>query len=203
MAAVLRVALTGGIGSGKSTVASKFQNLGVPIIDSDIISRNIVRPGNPCFNSIVQEFGKDILTSEGKLDRKKLRDIIFNDDTAKIKLEEITHPAIYQDIEARVSNVNYPYCIIVIPLLIETQATNRFDRILVVDVSDSLQIKRASNRDKTTTENIEKIMKNQVNRMQRLKYADDVIENNLTIEELNDSVLKLHNMYIMLSSNKN
>lgn len=203
MSAVLRIALTGGIGSGKSTVTSKFQQLGVPVIDSDVISRDIVKPGKPCLKSIINEFGSNLLTSEGTLDRDKLRNIIFNDDTAKKKLETILHPAIYQEIEEQVSKVDYPYCLIVIPLLIETKATDRFDRILVVDTPETLQVERARNRDKTSTKNIEKIIKTQVDQKQRLKYADDVIDNSLTIEELNDSVVKLHEKYLKLSSYNN
>lgn len=203
MSETLRIALTGGIGSGKSTVTSKFQQLGVPVIDSDIISREIVELDKPCLKKIIHEFGNNLLTNEGTLDREKLRSIIFNDDAAKKILEDILHPAIYQEIEDQVSNVNYPYCLIVIPLLIETNASDRFDRILVVDTTEALQVERASNRDKTSVEDIKKIIKSQVSHEQRLKYANDVINNSLTIEELNDSVLKLHEKYIKLSSHSN
>ncbi len=203
MSAVLRIVLTGGIGSGKSTVASKFQKLGVPIIDSDVISREIVKPDKPLLKTIINEFGSKLLTNKGILDRDKLRNIIFNDDAAKKKLEEILHPAIYQEIEKHISKVNYPYCLIVIPLLIETQAMDRFDSILVVETSEDIQVERASLRDKISTEHIEKIIKSQASHEQRLKYADDVINNNLTIEELNETVLKLHEKYLQQSSYNN
>jgi dephospho-CoA kinase len=203
MSAVLRIVLTGGIGSGKSTVASKFQELGVPIIDSDVISRDIVKPEETCFKAIIYEFGSELLTNKGTLDRDKLRNIIFNDEAAKKKLEEILHPPIYQEIEKQVSKVDYPYCLIVIPLLIETKAMDCFDRILVVEVSENKQVERASHRDKTSAEDIEKIIKSQASNEQRLKYADDVINNDLTIEELNEAVLALHEKYLKLSSYNN
>ncbi len=203
MSAVLRIVLTGGIGSGKSTVASKFQDLGVPVIDADKISRDIVETNKPCLNNIVDEFGEDILTTKGILDRNKLRKIIFNNDAAKKKLEEILHPVIYQEIDKQITKVHYPYCLIVVPLIIETQATDRFDRILVVDTLETTQLERASSRDKASFDDIKKIIKNQANHELRLKLADDIIDNNLTIEELNEAVLILHEKYLKLSSYNN
>ena len=200
MSSVLRIALTGGIGSGKTTVANKFEKLGVPVIDSDVIARDIVEPDKSYLNKIVETIDSDLLTDRGTLDRSKLRNIVFNDDDAKKKLEAILHPAIYQEIEKQVLEFDYPYCLIVIPLLIETDATKHFDRILVIDTPESEQIERAHTRDDVSRQNIEKIIKSQVSRETRLKYADDVIENNLTIEELNDSINSLHEKYIILSS---
>ena len=199
MTKTLRVALTGGIGSGKSTVALKFQALGTPVIDSDVISRTIVKSGKPCLNAIIDEFGEDLLDVKGELDRNKLRTIIFNDPDAKGKLEDILHPAIYQEIERQVSNIDYPYCLVAIPLLIETQAIDKFDRILLVDVPEEIQLTRASARDKTSIKSISEIIKNQASRDQRLKYADDIIDNSVKIEELNDVIEKLHNQYLKLS----
>ncbi|HIF49996.1 MAG TPA: dephospho-CoA kinase [Thiotrichaceae bacterium] len=200
MSAVLRVALTGGIGSGKSTVSSKFHELGAPIIDSDIISRDVVKPESACLHAIINEFGSDVLTNKATLDRDKLRTIVFNDDNAKNKLEEILHPAIYLEIENQLSKVDYPYCITVIPLLVETQAMRRFDRILLVDISEKLQIERTVNRDNSSNIIVEKIIKSQVSRKQRLKYADDIINNSIEIDELNDTVLHLHHLYMELSN---
>ncbi len=199
MAKPLRIALTGGIGSGKSTIASKFQTLGVPIIDSDIISRTIVEPGSSCLKAITNEFGNGVLTSEGRLDRNKLRNIVFNNLESKKKLEGILHPVIYQEIEAQVNSVKYPYCLIVIPLLIETDSVGRFDRILVVDIPEDIQIKRTAERDKTSSKLIEDIIRSQADREQRLKYADDIIDNNMEINELSEAVTKLHNKYLKLS----
>jgi dephospho-CoA kinase len=200
MTVALRIALTGGIGSGKSTVTSKFQKLGTPVIDSDVISRDIVKPNSACLEWIINEFGVAILNDDKTLNRQKLRNIIFNDKNAKQKLEGILHPTIYQEIEKQLSKINHPYCLIVIPLLIETQAMEHFDRILLIDTSQDLQISRASNRDKISHEMVETIIKSQASREQRLKYADDIINNNVRIEELNAIVLELHEKYLKLSS---
>lgn len=199
MSGVLRIALTGGIGSGKSTVASKFQTLGVPVIDSDVIARSIVKPGEPALKAIVSAFGKDLLTDEGTLDRRRLRNIIFNDLSAKTRLENILHPLIYKEIDEQVSRIHYPYCLIVIPLLVETERTNHFDRILVVDIPEEIQLKRASNRDNDSLKLIEGIIKSQASREQRLKHADDIIDNNLEIEDLNKTIQTLHNKYLKLA----
>lgn len=202
MTSVLRVALTGGIGTGKTTVANQFEKLGVTVIDADIIARNLVKPKQPCLHKIIQIFGSELLTKQGALNREKLRELIFNSNKAKEKLEEIMHPAIYEEIERQIAKIDYPYCLVVIPLLIETNAMDCFDRILIVDTDEKMQIQRAHQRDNTSKENIEKIIKSQANRQLRLKYADDIIENNLNIEALNSSINILHEKYINLSSYK-
>jgi dephospho-CoA kinase len=203
MPAILRIALTGGIGSGKSTVTSIFEQLGVPVIDSDIISRDIVKPGSICLNKIIQEFSKNILTDNGTLDRKKLRSIVFNNNEKRRKLENILHPAIFEEIDNQVNKVDFPYCLIVIPLLTETNMMDNFDRVLVIDVPENVQLQRASQRDNTSIENIEKILKSQSSRQQRLQFADDVIDNNLTLDKLRDEVSDLHKKFIALSSSHN
>ena len=203
MKKILSVALTGGIGTGKSTVTSKFHALGTPIIDSDIISRSIVEPGKPCLDAIICEFGKKILDLRGEIHRRKLRNIIFNDSEAKKKLENILHPVIYKEIDKEISNIDYAYCIIAIPLLIETRATDRFDRILLIDVTEKTQLLRASKRDKASIKYISETIKNQTSRNQRLHYADDIIDNNNEVEKLDYIVEMLHKKYLRLSeSNK-
>jgi dephospho-CoA kinase len=203
MSAVLRIALTGGIGSGKTTVSSIFEKLGVPIIDSDIISRDLVKPGQPCLTKIINEFGNEILTEQNTLDREKLRSIIFDDDVAKSNLESILHPSIYKELDSQISKINYPYCLVVVPLLIETNAMKHFDRILVIDTDKDLQVKRTQKRDNSSEIEVKKIIDSQISREQRLKYADDIIENTLTIEELNETVKQLHTKYIELGSHNN
>lgn len=199
MSSKLSVALTGGIGSGKSTISSKFESLGVPVIDSDIIARQIVEPGHPCLKAVIDEFGIDILDG-AKLDRKKLGALIFSNIQAKQRLENILHPTIYENIEKQISDIDYPYCIVEIPLLIETRAMDRFDRILVIDIPEDIQLSRIVERDNIPTEYIMNIIKNQISRGERLKFADDIIENNGKIDDLDQSIQKLHNKYLKLAS---
>ena len=201
MPPVLTIALTGGIGSGKTSIASIFKSLGVPIIDSDTISKKIILPGKPCFKDIVNEFGEEILTNKGTIDRYKLRDIIFNNDKARIKLENIIHPVVFKNIDTEISLINYPYCLVIIPLLIETKSTERFDRILVIDALESLQFERIVKRDDISPILIKKIIKTQAKRKERLRYANDIIVNNDTIMNLNKSINTLHKKYLGLSNN--
>ena len=201
MPPVLTIALTGGIGSGKTSIASIFKSLGVPIIDSDTISKEIILPGKPCFKDIVDKFGKEILTNKGTIDRYKLRDIIFNNDKARIKLENIIHPVVFKNIDTEISLINYPYCLVIIPLLIETKSTERFDRILVIDALESLQFERIVKRDDISPILIKKIIKTQAKRKERLRYANDIIVNNDKIINLNKSINALHKKYLGLSNN--
>ena len=202
MTSVFTIALTGGIGSGKSVVASIFENHGAPIIDTDIISKNIVLPGKPCFKKVVNEFGRRILSREGTINRAMLKEMIFDDSKARMKLENIIHPEIFKDIEIQISYLDYPYCLIIIPLLVEINSVMRFDRILLVDTLESLQFDRVIKRDNMTPELLRKIMKTQATREERLRYANDVIINNAEIINLNDHVTNLHKKYLTLSNNK-
>jgi len=201
MPPVLTVALTGGIGSGKTSIASIFKSLGVPVIDSDTISKEIILPGKPCFKDIINEFGEEILTNKGTIDRYKLRCIIFNNDKARIKLENIIHPVVFENIDTEISLINYPYCLVIIPLLIETKSTEKFDRILVIDALESLQFERIVKRDDISPILIKKIIKTQAKRKERLRYANDIIVNNDTIMNLNKSINTLHKKYLGLSNN--
>ena len=202
MPSVLTIALTGGIGSGKTSIASIFKNLGVPIIDSDTISKEIILPGKPCFKDIVNEFGEEILTNKGTIDRYKLRDIIFNNDKARIKLENITHPIIFKNIDIQTSLINYPYCLVIVPLLIETKSVKYFDKVLLVDTLENIQFERVTKRDSISPTLLRKIIKTQVTRSERLKYADDIIENNNEIGNLNEYINILHKKYLTLSKEK-
>lgn len=202
MPPVLTIALTGGIGSGKTSIASIFKSLGVPIIDSDTISKEIILPGKPCFKDIVNEFGEEMLTNKGTIDRYKLRDIIFNNDKARIKLENITHPIIFKNIDIQTSLINYPYCLVIVPLLIETKSVKYFDKVLLVDTFKNIQFERVSKRDSMSPTLLRKIIKIQATRSERLKYADDIIENNNEIGNLNEYINILHKKYLTLSKEK-
>ena len=202
MPPVLTIALTGGIGSGKTSIASIFKSLGVPIIDSDTISKEIILPGKPCFKDIVNEFGEEILTNKGTIDRYKLRDIIFNNDKARIKLENITHPIIFKNIDIQTSLINYPYCLVIVPLLVETKSVKYFDKVLLVDTLENIQFERVTKRDSISPTLLRKIIKTQVTRSERLKYADDIIENNNEIGNLNEYINILHKKYLTLSKEK-
>ena len=202
MPPALTIALTGGIGSGKTSIASIFKSLGVPIIDSDTISKEIILPGKPCFKDIVNEFGEEILTNKGTIDRYKLRDIIFNNDKARIKLENITHPIIFKNIDIQISLINYPYCLVIVPLLIETKSVKYFDKVLLVDTFKNIQFERVSKRDSMSLTLLRKIIKIQATRSERLKYADDIIENNNEIGNLNEYINILHKKYLTLSKEK-
>ena len=202
MLPVLTIALTGGIGSGKTSIATIFKSLGVPIIDSDTISKEIILPGKPCFKDIVNEFGEEILTNKGTIDRYKLRDIIFNNDKARIKLENITHPIIFKNIDIQTSLINYPYCLVIVPLLIETKSVKYFDKVLLIDAFKNIQFERVSKRDSMSLTLLRKIIKIQATRSERLKYADDIIENNNEIGNLNEYINILHKKYLTLSKEK-
>ena len=192
---VLKIGLTGGIGSGKSTVCKIFSEFGVPVIDADIIAHSLVRPGMPALEEIAKTFGKELISNDGTLDRKKIRDQIFANDTERKKLENILHPAVYKEISVQVENIISKYCIISIPLLIETDASDTVDRILVIDVPRELQLQRASNRDKTNKSDIKSIIDSQISREDRLAAADDIVNNDGNIENLHRQISGLHEYY--------
>lgn len=194
----LRIGLTGGIGSGKSTACKIFGDLGVPVIDADTIAHELVKPHQPAFKKIIDAFGTDFLNQDGELDRKKLRTVIFNDATTKKVLESILHPFVFEEIEHRIASIKTPYCIICIPLLIETNAMDKVDRILVINIPKKLQISRASQRDNVTSSDVKKIFKTQVASEIRLTNADDVLHNDQDIEFLRAQINKLHKHYLEL-----
>ena len=195
-----KIGLTGGIASGKTTVANLFSDLGIEIIDADEIAHSITSKQGSAYNKIVKHFGEGILRDDKKLDRKKLRTMIFNNSELKRDLEQIIHPEVYAIINQKINASQEPYQIIVIPLLIETGYQNFVDRVLVVDCSVETQLARLINRDNETMKNARKIIANQIERNQRLKFADDIIENEkkTSINVLKNKVLQLHETYLEL-----
>ena len=197
-----RVGLTGGIASGKSTAAKFFGALGVPILDSDQVARDVVEPGQPPLERLVERFGRKILTVDGHLDRPALRDIVFSDPKARADLEALTHPAIGAAMEARSAAAGGPYQILVIPLLVEKNLASHVDRVLVVDCDEELQIRRLRDRDGSTPEQVQAILKAQAPRAARLKAADDVIRNDSDMSAVRDQVAALHQRYLELAARR-
>jgi len=196
---MLTIGLTGGIGSGKSTVATLFKDLGVPVYDTDIIARDLVEPGQPALEQIVSTFGKDILDASGHLDRQQLKQRIFSSDEDRASLEAILHPRIRESLLAKIKNCSATYCVAVIPLLVEKQWQQAVDRVLVIDVSETTQIRRTQQRDQLNESIIKRIIDSQASRAQRLAIADDVIDNNHAPEKLQTQVQQLHQKYLALA----
>ena len=196
---MLKIGLTGGIGSGKSTVAGYFADLGVPVIDADQLARELVAPGSPALAEIIAAFGGEMLLKDGNLDRKRLRQVIFADPRQRQRLESILHPLIYAEMRRRVETLQAPYCLLVIPLLLERGGTEFVDRILVVDVPESLQRERVHSRDGMSDGEIEAIRRTQVERAARLGAADDIISNDADLPHLRQQVTALHHRYLTLA----
>ncbi|OYV18568.1 MAG: dephospho-CoA kinase [Methylococcaceae bacterium NSP1-1] len=197
---MLKIGLTGGIGCGKSTVARIFEQLKIPVIDADEIAHQLVAIGQPALAQIQQDFGIRVFKPDGSLDRKKLSEIVFSDPKQKQKLESILHPLVYQFIQAKIKQLNTPYCIICIPLIFETNMTHLVDRILVVDCSVETQIERVRKRDNMAIERIQSIIDSQVSRAFRKAHTNDLIDNSVTDDRLAEEVKKLHNLYLSLSN---
>jgi|TARA_B100000953_G_scaffold287400_1_gene269631 dephospho-CoA kinase len=193
---MLIIGLTGGIGSGKSIVSDKFKSLGINIVDADVAARTVVKPGQPALSEIENHFGPNILTKEGVLDRSRLREIIASDTEERIWLESTLHPKIGKEIANELAKSTSLYTIFVAPLLLETNSENMCSRVVVVDVPEEVQIQRTTKRDKVLEGQIEKIVAAQMPRKERLKKADDVLENTGTIKELQDQVEELHHKYL-------
>lgn len=196
----LRIALTGGIACGKTTVANLFGALGVTIVDTDLLAREVVAPGSALLPQIAAHFGASILQADGSLDRAKLRERVFAEPAERRWLEALTHPAIRRLTDARCESAGGRYVIVAIPLLVETQGAGRFDRVLVVDCDPELQLARLQARDGATRQQAERVLAVQATREQRLAIADDVILNNGDLDGLRVQVERLHRSYSNLAS---
>lgn len=190
------IALTGGVGSGKSTVANYFAELGIDVIDADQIAREVVKPGSPALRKITEHFGAEIVNREGELDRRKLRDLIFKNTEQRHWLEQLLHPLIREEMQRRAAEVTSAYCILVIPLLQEILAHSFYDRVLVIDAPKSFQFARTQHRDHVDEADVQAIIKAQYHRDDYLQAADDVITNDGTLDQLKARVLALHQFYL-------
>lgn len=199
---MLKVGLTGGIASGKSTVARLFHGLGRPIIDADLLAREVVQKGSPGLLAVREAFGPSVLTSNGELDRKALRARVFNEPGKRKTLESILHPLIRarsDQLEQQARSSGAPYVIFEIPLLLETGRYQDMDTVLVVDVPEHTQIERVMQRDNCSAEQASKILAAQTSREARLEIADDVITNTGSLRELEGAVQELHLKYSALA----
>jgi dephospho-CoA kinase len=195
-----RVALTGGIASGKSTIADLFAARGVPVIDTDVIAREVVEPGQPALAGVVAAFGPGVLGADGRLDRRRLREIIFADADARRCLEAILHPAIRAAMERQSRVAGGAYQLLVIPLLTEGGRRDHVDRVLLVDVPEAVQVERLMRRDGVSHEQAAASLAAQASRAARLAMADDVIENTGRAEDLEARVAELHGQYLQLAA---
>jgi dephospho-CoA kinase len=195
------IGLTGGIGSGKSAVATLFKDIGVDLIDADDLARDSLNINSEGYKLFIDEFGDKYLDENKNINRELIRKLIFNDSDAKSKLENIIHPIVRSGIENFIRNTKSNYCIIVVPLIFETNSSKIYDRILVIDCDVDVQISRTSKRDNQAKSDIENIINKQATREQRLSIADDVIVNNGSLDLLRMEVLKIHKKYLEIVKN--
>ncbi|MFQ3198517.1 MAG: dephospho-CoA kinase [Paraglaciecola sp.] len=193
------VGLSGGIGSGKTTVSNMFAKLGVAIIDADVIARQVVEPNSPALKAIIDNFGPQLLDPDGNLDRRKLREIVFSQPEAKNWLNALLHPLIRQQIQQQTDQATSLYCMLSVPLLVENKSYKNVDRVVIVDVPENLQLSRSINRDGANETQINAIMAAQATRQQRLEVADDVIDNSGDEAALFPQVYQLHQRYVKMA----
>ena len=194
------IALTGGIGSGKSSIARQFAAFGVNIIDADLIAREVVEPGTSALQAIAARYGAAILTEQGSLDRARLRDIIFQTPEEKNWLNALLHPLINARTQQLIAEASSPYVLWVVPLLVENQLQHQADRVLVIDVDEATQIARTRQRDQISLAQAQRILAAQATRQQRLACADDIIDNSGEPEDALPQVAELHQRYLRLAA---
>ncbi len=196
----LIIGLTGGIGSGKSAVSACFEKLGIAVIDADVAARVVVEPGTPGLAQIAEHFGPGVIDANGALDRAALRRIVFEDAAERRWLESVLHPRIGEEIRRGLREASSPYAILASPLLLEARQDVLAHRVLVVDVSEDTQVARTMQRDNNSGEQVRAIIAAQIGRAERLARADDVIENNGSLEDLEPKVLALHRRYLEIAA---
>ena len=197
---MLLIGLTGGIGCGKTAVAELFAEQGVPVIDADQVAREVVAPGEAALKELCRHFGDDVLLADGRLDRGRLREIVFHDQQARLELEAILHPRIRKQMQQQLADLVAPYAILAIPLLLETGQQELVDRILVVDCPPDQQIRRVCTRDGGSPSQARGIQRAQCSRQDRLSAADDIIDNAGPQTQLRPQVLQLHRKYLALAA---
>ena len=193
------VGITGGIGSGKSAVTAHLENLGIDVVDADLAARVVVEPGQPALDAIAKHFGTEILQEDGHLDRAALRKIVFEDPQARTWLESVTHPAIRQEIESQLQSATSPYVVLSSPLLLEAKQHSFVNHVVVVDVTEELQVARTTVRDSNSVELVQKIMAAQLPRTERISRADEVIDNSGTLTDLEAQADALHRRMLELA----
>lgn len=194
------IGVTGGIGSGKSTVCELFaERFGVPVIDADVLAREVVEPGEPGLAALVERFGDDILTTTGTLDRPKLKRLVFSDDARRRELEQILHPRIRDRMRAALEAITAPYCLLGIPLLTEGGRSDVIDHVLVVDCPEEVQIERVRRRDDLTAAEVMAIMRTQASRESRRALADDIVINAGNRADLVDRIDELHQKFTRIA----
>lgn len=196
------VGLTGGIGSGKTTVANLFHQLGVQSVDADLVARQLVMPGEPALSAIAEHFGAQILQADGQLDRVQLRSRIFANEQDKEWLNQLLHPLIRQHLLQQLHSCHSDYALLIAPLLLENKLQSYTDRVLVVDVPPEVQISRTVSRDQVSEQQVQQILNSQIQRTERLALADDVLVNTLAISELQQQIQQLHSRYQQFAKEK-
>ena len=193
------VGITGGIGSGKTTVTDLFAKYAIEVIDADVIAREVVEPGTLALKAIINKFGQSVLDESDSLDRAKLRSLVFNDIEVKNWLNQLLHPAIRRQMLLQTQQAKSDYCLLSVPLLVENKLNEQVDRVVIVDVDEPTQLQRTLLRDKTNEKQIRTIMSAQATRQQRLEVADDVIDNHGGTDALFKQVFQLHQYYLQLA----
>ena len=195
------VGLTGGIGSGKSAAANFFMDLGIDIIDADLVAKNALKKNSKGYNLFIEKFGNKYLDNKKNINRELLRKDIFSNQINKDILENIVHPIVYDEILDFIANKQSPYCVVMVPLIFETNSSKNYDRILLIDCDTETQIARSSKRDNQNPIDINKIISKQATRDERLSIADDIILNTSSLKDLYNNVLKIHIKYLELLNN--